>query len=260
MTTLSLNIKNSIATITLMREEKRNAINAQMILELKKCLQDLRLNPAILIVVITGSGSVFSAGADLESLEKISSNSFDANLDDSNSLRELFEMIHTLSKITVAKINGHAIAGGCGLASVCDITIAKRSAKLGYTEVKIGFIAAIVMVFLQELVGDKKAVELLLSGRLISADEAERIGLISLVLDDDNFDRDCDNYLQELSSNSPSAMIETKHLYQNVRMFSHEYALGIAANTNAKVRTSDDCKEGVRAFLEKRKPIWKPLK
>ena len=248
--------KNYIS-LFLNRPEKRNALNQELVSELLSYLNEYEEDKAINFITISGTGSTFSAGADLDYIKKISSNSYEENLADTNHLKSLFERIYHYHKPVIAVVNGHAIAGGCGLASVCDVILAKETALFGYTEVKIGFIAALVMVYLQKYIGEKKAMDLLLTGKLIDANEAASIGLISNVFEEKSFENDVANYLEALLKNSPNSLIETKKLFRNSANLNHKDALELAAAMNANIRQHADCQEGITAFLEKRKPIWK---
>ena len=256
LNTILSEIKDNIARIILNRPDKRNALNAEMVSELTAEFIKLEQLSSIKVVTLTGAGKVFSAGADLDSIQKLTTNSYEENLDDSNKLKTLFKLIYNFPKPVIAIVNGHAIAGGCGLATVCDITIVKSSAKLGYTEVKIGFVAALVMVFLKDLVGEKRAKDLLFSGRLISASYAENIGLITRSISEESFEEDVKSSIAEYASNSPSALEITKNLFHKIKEQSFDDGLSLASETNAKTRETSDCREGISAFLEKRSPVW----
>lgn len=249
-------IKNKVAHIFLTRAEKKNALNDELVSEFYDLLIKLEKKNDISLLTITGEGDTFSAGADLAHIQKLSSYSFEENLRDSVRLKNLFHKIYSFPKPVLAIVNGHAIAGGAGLASVCDIILMKESAKIGYTEVKIGFIAAIVMVFLRQIVGEKVANDLLFSGRLITANEAKSLGLVNHVYSDMEFEESCKNYIEKLLNNSPQAQENTKKLLREIKSLSLEKALEIAVKSNAETRESFDCKEGIAAFLEKRNANW----
>src|SRR6478609_2823790 len=174
--------KNRIAYITLNRPEKRNALNYDVVTELKNAFDRAESDDECKVVILRANGNVFCAGADLEYLQQLQANTYQENLEDSTHLMQLFYQIYTLKKVVIAQIHGHAIAGGCGLVTVCDFAFAVPEAKLGYTEVKIGFIPAIVKVFLLRKIGEAKAKELLLTGDLISAQEARDFGLINYIV------------------------------------------------------------------------------
>ncbi len=247
---------NRVGYITLNRPEKRNALNYQVVAELKKAFSLANNDPDTKVIVLKAEGDAFCAGADLAYLEELQQNSYNENLADSNHLKELFLQIYTLPKVVIAAVQGHAIAGGSGLASVCDYAFSVSQAKFGYTEVRIGFIPAIVMVFLIRKIGEQKAKDLLLSGRLISAKEATELGVITRVIEND-LEKEVDEFAQELiSKNSGQSMALTKQMIANVQNLSLEDGLRLAAEQNAKARATDDCKKGITAFLKKEKINW----
>jgi methylglutaconyl-CoA hydratase len=243
-----------ITVITLNRPEKRNALNPQLVAELREALAAAEADSQCRVVLLQAEGKAFSAGMDLEALQAIATQSHGKNLEDSRQLAQLFQRVYTLSKPIIAVVTGPAVAGGCGLATVCDFTLATTEAKFGYTEVRIGFIAAIVGVFLIRLIGEKRARELLLSGRLIDSAEACRIGLINEVVPAEQILGRARQIAAELAANSPHALATTKRFLACSGDL--DAALEQACQLNAEGRQSDDCKEGVRAFLEKRPPHW----
>jgi len=247
---------NRIGYITLNRPEKRNALNYQVVAELKEAFSLANDDPTTKVIVLKAKGDAFCAGADLAYLKELQQNSFDENLADSNHLKELFLQIYTLPKVVIAAVQGHAIAGGSGLASVCDYAFSVSHAKFGYTEVRIGFIPAIVMVFLIRKIGEQKAKNLLLSGRLITAKEAAELGVITRVIEHE-LEKEVDEFAQELvSKNSGQSMALTKQMIANVQNLSLEDGLSLAAEQNAKARATDDCKKGIGAFLKKENIKW----
>ncbi len=247
---------NRVGYITLNRPEKRNALNYQVVAELKEAFTLANDDSNTKVIVLKAEGDAFCAGADLAYLEELQQNSYHENLADSNHLKELFLQIYTLPKVVIAAIQGHAIAGGSGLASVCDYAFSVPQAKFGYTEVRIGFIPAIVMVFLIRKIGEQKAKDLLLSGRLISAQKAAELGIITRVIEN-NLEKEVDEFAQELiSKNSGQSMALTKQMIANVQNISLENGLGLAAEQNAKARATDDCKKGIAAFLKKENINW----
>lgn len=249
--------KDRIGIITLNRPEKRNALNSVVIEELKEAFLSFDADDEVKVIVLRTSGSVFSAGADLQYLQQLQKNNFDENLEDSNNLKELFLLIYNLSKVVIAEVQGHAIAGGCGLMTVCDYAVTVPEAKFGYTEVKIGFIPAIVLVFLLRKISEARAKELLLSGQLISSDRAYEIGLVSKVVPANELSEYTRSFAIELSkSNSAASMGMTKKLISEVQGMTLVDALNLAAETNARVRESEDCKKGIAGFLDGEKIIW----
>lgn len=245
------------AVITLNRPDKRNALHQGIVDELINAFELVAEDASVKIVHLRANGSSFSAGADLEYLKQLQKNSYDENLDDSKKLAALFYRIISLPKPVIACINGAAIAGGCGLATVCDFSIATHSSQFGYTESRIGFVPAIVMTFLLRKIGDTRARDLMLTGRLIDAREAASIGLITRSIDESNFENEIealsDILLNETSGHSLSLI---KQMLVNLPAMTFNDALQYAAETNAAARSHDDCKRGVAAFLAKEKIKW----
>ncbi|MEO0558509.1 MAG: enoyl-CoA hydratase-related protein [Bacteroidota bacterium] len=255
---LDISRSGPILTLTLDRPDVRNALNAELVGRLTDALAEAATDGSVRVVVLTGSGKVFSAGADLAALQALQSASAEANLADSEHLARLFEAIYTHPKPVVAKVNGHAIAGGCGLAAVCDFSLVADHAKLGFTEVRIGFVPAIVAVFVMRKLGEAAARDLLLRGHLISASEAADIGLITRAVPADQLDAETDALCTELAtSTSSSAVALTKQLLADVQGVGLAEGIRTAARMNALARATDDCKAGVAAFLSKTDPPWK---
>ncbi len=253
---VSYKTENRIGHITLNRPDKRNALNHQVVAELKEAFTLATEDASAKVIILKAEGDAFCAGADLAYLEQLQQNTFTENLQDSNNLKELFLQIYTMPKVVIASVQGHAIAGGSGLASVCDYAFAVPAAKFGYTEVRIGFIPAIVMVFLLRKIGEQKAKDLLLSGRLITAEEAVNYGLINSVVQAD-LEKVVETFSQELiSKNSAQSMAATKQMIANVQHLSLEEGLNLAAQQNAKARATNDCKKGITAFLNKETIKW----
>lgn len=257
MTFVEYAVKDRICTITLNRPDKRNALNEKVVSELKQAFAQAANDANAKVIVLAAKGSAFCAGADLAYLQQLQQNTYDENLADSNHLKELFHQIYTHPKVVIAKIQGHAIAGGCGLATVCDFSFAVEEAQFGYTEVRIGFIPAIVKVFLLRKIGEGKAKELLLSGDLISADEAKDFGLINRVVKEGELDEAVNEFAKKLvKKNSGQSMQFTKQMIAQVQEMGLEEGLNYAAAQNAKARASEDCQKGIAAFLNKEKPSW----
>jgi len=250
-------VKDRICFLTLNRPEKKNALNAAMVTDLKQRFRQAEEDSAVKIIVLRANGDVFCSGADLESLQKLQKNSQQENLDDSNHLKELFFQIYTLKKVVIAQVQGHALAGGCGLATVCDFVFAVPEAKMGYTEVRIGFVPAIVMVFLLRKVGEQKAKQLLLSGDLVMGDQAVRLGLVNNLVDSNILDSEVIAFSQKLiQNNSIQSMELTKLMIAQAQSMPLEEGLQYAATMNAQARSTEDCKRGIAAFLSKEKIIW----
>ena len=249
--------ENRIGFITMIRAEKRNALNPQLVEELKIAFSSAEKDEKCKVIVLQAKGQVFCAGADLKYLQSLQSFSHQENVTDSSSLMQLFKQIYSLEKVVIAKIQGHAIAGGCGLASVCDLSIASDEAKLSFSEVKIGFIPAIVSVFLLRKIGESKTKELLLSGKTLSAKEAVSIGLINQVVSNDILDDTVQNLSEKLChQTSVQSLSITKKLIANLQNMSLEDGLNFAVEENAKARLSEDYKKGISSFLNKEKINW----
>ena len=250
-------VKERVAFITLNRPEKRNALNHELVAELKKYFDQAAGDSSAKVIVLKANGEAFCAGADLEYLQQLQKFSVEENLQDSNHLKELFLKIYTHPKIVIAQVQGHALAGGCGLATVCDFVLPVPAAKFGYTEVKIGFIPALVTVFLLRKLGEAKAKEMLLSGELFSAEQVLQMGLINHVVDSDKLEAHVLQLAKKLTDgNSAESMNLTKQMIAAVPAMSIENALNYAAEMNAKARGSEDCKRGIAAFLNKEKLSW----
>lgn len=250
-------IEKRIARITLNRLDKRNALNSELIDELKKALTDAAYNEQVRVVIISANGKVFSAGADLQYLLQLQKNSYEENLIDSNHFAGLLKQIYTHPKIIVAQIEGHAIAGGCGLATVCDFSFAVPEAQFGYNEVKIGFVPAIVMIFLIRKIGEGKAKELLLTGKLIDASSAKEFGLINFLSRADKIKSEVEQFVLSICEESSSQSIKTtKTMMAKISELSLDEGLRYAAETNASIRATEDFKKGVSAFLNKEKLKW----
>lgn len=254
--TLLTDSDGGILTITLNRPEKRNALNPAMIDELDRALEAAADDPDCGIVLLTGAGEAFCAGMDLAHLESLSTKSPDEHRADTEQIAALLRKLYDLPKPTIAAVNGAAIAGGMGLATVCDFTLAIPEAKFGYTEVKIGFIPAIVSAFLRTQIGDKRARDLLLTGRLIKAQEAFDLGLVTRVIPATELIRDARGLAQKLLENSPEAMRATKRLMSDHARRALDAEIEAAISENVEARATKDFREGLRAFLEKRKPLW----
>src|SRR5436305_1334525 len=223
-------VEGLVALITLNRPEKRNALNDALIGALKDCLREADGETDVRVVVITGAGADFCSGADLAALQKISESSVAENLEDAQSLMELFTLIRSVRVPVVAAVRGRALAGGCGLATACDLVIAARSARFGYPEVKIGFVPAMVMAILRRNVSEKRAFELITLGAEISADEAERIGLVNQVFDDEKFETEVENYVAGFEKVSRSAVMLSKRLLYQMDGMTFDAALQTGAD------------------------------
>ncbi|HET9789294.1 MAG TPA: enoyl-CoA hydratase-related protein [Pyrinomonadaceae bacterium] len=246
-----LTFDGSVAFITLNRPEKRNALNDAVVRSVKSALRESSAKEAVRVVVITGAGQDFCSGADLEALKKISDASVSENVDDARSLMELFELVRQVPVPVVAAVKGRALAGGCGLASACDLIVAADSARFGYPEVKIGFVPAMVLSILKRNVSEKRAFELLTRGAEISAEEAKEIGLVNQIFDIESFDNDLKVYLSAFEKLSKSAVALTKTLLYQTDGMSFSAALETGVDVNVIARMTEDCRNGIARFTKK---------
>lgn len=249
--------QNRVAYITLNRPEKRNALNPELVQSLTNLFLRAGHDEEAKVVVLKAEGEVFSAGADLEYLQKLQNNSSQDDLEDTIAIKELLYTIYTLPKLVIAQVEGHAIAGGCGLAAVCDIIFAVPEAKFGYTEVKIGFVPALVACFLVRKLGEGRAKELLLSGDLIDTNTASAYGLINFVVEKGEIADRVQKYAEKLTvSVSGNSVALTKQLLYTAQNLSLEESFEQAINLNVQARSSADCKKGIASFLNKEKLEW----
>jgi methylglutaconyl-CoA hydratase len=254
--TLEIKEANGIHTITMNRPERRNALNPQMIAELTHALGESAACSCG-VVVLTGAGTAFCSGMDLENLKSLNIQRPEDQRADAEATMWMMRRLYELTKPTIAAVNGAAIAGGTGLATLCDFTLAAPHAKFGYTEVRIGFIPAIVSVFLLEMIGEKKAKALLLSGRILDAEEALSMGLVTEVVPEGELFARVDVLAALLLKNSPESMTAVKKLLSSFAKDRLDRDLARAMRWNEKIRNSPDFKEGLQAFLEKRDPVWR---
>ncbi|HEV2386849.1 MAG TPA: enoyl-CoA hydratase-related protein [Candidatus Acidoferrales bacterium] len=253
--TLKLEWEDAVGILTFNRPEKRNAISTVMIGELLDALAEIERSPGR-VAILTGAGSVFSAGMDLEDLRRLASQSIQQNLADSRRVATLFHRIFSFPKPLIAAVNGAAIAGGCGLATLCDFTLAVPGAKFGYSETRIGFIPALVSVFLVRQIGEKRARDLLLTGRLVDAAEAQALGLVNEVVPEEKLPARARALANTLLGNSPGSLTRTKMLLSDFSRRELDFHIDLAIDANARIRATEDFREGVTAFLEKRPPKW----
>ena len=255
-TTLTLALDGAVATITLNRPEKRNAISPVMIDELLAALDEIEAGPSR-VAILTGAGKAFCAGMDLEALSALATFSFEQNLEDSKRMARLFRRLYFFPKPLIAAVNGAAMAGGTGIATMCDFTLAVPEAKFGYTEVKIGFIPALVSVFLRRQIGEKRARDLLLTGRIFDAAEAQTLGLVTEVVSAESLLARARELADSLLQSSPTSLIRSKLLLRRCAELEIDREIELAVQENAASRSTADFKEGLATFLEKRPPKWK---
>lgn len=249
--TVSVEERDGVLYLTLNRPEKRNALNEEIITELKTALAGADADETIRCIVIRGAGSDFCSGADLSALQKIATASIAENLADAGSLMALFLLIREVPVPVVAAVHGRALAGGCGLALACDIVLADRAARFGFPEVKIGFVPAMVAAILRRTTSEKKAFELLTTGDEVSADEAERAGLVNVVYDSAAFDSQLESFAHRFTKLSRTAVSLTKKLFYATDATAFADALSAGVDVNATARGTEDCREGVAKFLNK---------
>ena len=255
MPTLQLSYSGEVATITLNRPERRNAVSPEMIAELLAALDEVEASRAG-VLILTGAGKAFCSGMDLDALKALSSQTPAQHLEDARTLARLCRRLWSFPKPTIAAVNGSAIAGGCGLATLCDFTIAVAEAKFGYPEVRIGFLPAVVSIFLVRQVGEKQARDLLLTGKAIEASEALRIGLITQIASAEELMKAANDLAATLLASSPTSLRVTKKLLCDFAAPEIDRELELAIANSAQIRSTQDFREGLASFLEKRSPRW----
>jgi methylglutaconyl-CoA hydratase len=244
-----------VRTITLNRPERRNAMTPEMQLELIAAMEQADASDCR-VVVFAGAGEAFCSGLDLAALQAMNDKSSVEHRADAERIATLFRTLYSLPKPTIAAVHGAAIAGGTGLATICDFTLAVPSAKFGYTEVRIGFVPALVSAFLTLQIGDKRTRDLLLTGRLFDAAEAYRLGLVNEMVQPEHLADRVRALAEVLAANSPESLGATKRLLAAQNQAWFDAAIASAMEANADAREKADFREGVAAFLEKRKPAW----
>ena len=246
---------HGIATITLNRPDKRNAISYELIEDLIAALKQAS-GSAAQVILLTGAGQAFCSGMDLDNLKQLTGRTHEQNVKDSETMAALFRSLYDCPKPAIAAVNGPAIAGGTGIATLCDFTLAVPEAKFGYTEVRIGFVPAIVSSFLIANIGEKRARDLLLTGRIFSAEEAHRLGLVNEIVTPERLMPRARELANQLMENSPASLQATKKLLSSYHRKQLDRQVGQAVEANAAIRQTPDSQEGVNSFMEKRKPAW----
>ncbi len=241
----------SMRLLTLNRPDKRNALNDELIAALKGALREADADESLRVIVIRGEGKDFCSGADLASIQKIADASYEENLEDARSLAELFELIRKVRVPVIAAVHGRALAGGCGLATACDLVLATDTARFGYPEVKIGFVPAMVAAILRRNLGEKKSFELLTQGFEYRAEEALNLGLVNQLFPEENFDTAVLEYASAYTKVSSSAVAMTKRLIYDIDALDFSESIEKGVQVNAKARMTEDCKKGIAKFLEK---------
>jgi methylglutaconyl-CoA hydratase len=243
--------EDAFFTITLNRPEKRNALNDALINELKEVLREADKNETLRAIVIRGAGKDFCSGADLSALQKISESSVLENWEDADNLSELFSLIRKIKIPVIAVVHGRALAGGCGLATACDLVLASQTARFGYPEVKIGFVPAMVAAILRRNVSEKRAFEMITQGFEFDAETAKNFGLINQIFAVETFDTDVKNYVSVYEKVSRSAVILSKRLLYQIDAMTFENALKSGVDINTIARLTEDCQKGIAKFLNK---------
>jgi methylglutaconyl-CoA hydratase len=244
-------MRDGVARITLNRPDKRNALDGELVGELKAAFGASAADDACRVVLLTGAGTDFCSGADLANLEKTATNSVLENVADARSTADLFLMMRNHPRPVIAAVQGRALAGGCGIATACDIILAAQSAQFGYPEVNIGFVPAMVMAILRRSVSEKAAFELVVTGETVSATRAHELSLVHRVFADEKFSSEVETYVAKLAAKSASAVMLSKRLLYNMDSMSFEAALQAGVEINAIARQTEDCRKGVEKFLKK---------
>ena len=255
-TTLRYEKDGAIATITLNRPDKRNAISSTMIEELLAVLNAAEADAAVRVIILTGAGRAFCSGMDLETLQTIAGQTAEQNLADSREMARMFHRLYSFPKPLITAVNGAAVAGGCGIATFSDITLAVPEAKFGYTEVRIGFIPALVSVLVRRQMGEKRARELLLTGQIIDAAEAFRLGMVTEIVPAENLLQRAREVAAKFLEASPTSLRRTKRLLLLYNEKEVTQEIELATQENAAIRATEDFREGLASFLEKRQPKW----
>ena len=244
-------VEGGVALVTLNRPDKRNALDAEIVNEVKAALRQAALDESVRVVLLTGAGTDFCSGADLAALQRISTATVSENIEDARNLGELFSQMREHPRPIIAAVRGRALAGGCGLATACDLVVAAESAQFGYPEVNIGFIPAMVMAILRRSVSEKRAFELIAMGDIVSAQKACDIGLINRVFADVEFDLKVEEFIARVGKKSASAVTLSKNLLYHMDGMTFATALEAGVQLNAITRMTEDCRRGVEKFLQR---------
>jgi len=244
-------IDDPVARVTLNRPDKRNALDSEMVSEIRRALAESAENSAVRVVLLSGAGKDFCSGADLAALHQIAKATAMENLADARQLADVFLDMRRHPRPIVAAVRGRALAGGCGIATAADIILAAESAQFGYPEVNIGFVPAMVMAIVRRSVSEKRAFELLTSGEPFPARTALEIGMINRIFPDASFDLEVESYAAQLATRSASALSLTKSLLYQIDAIAFEAALSAGVQTNAIARLTEDCRRGIEQFLKR---------
>lgn len=255
-TVLTYEKDGAIGRVTFNRPEIHNAFNSTVITEMSEVFSEMENDDDIRVVLLTGAGRSFCAGADLNWMREVIDQSFDQNLAESNALADLFYQIYTFKRPVVGRINGAAIGGGTGFVAVCDIAVAAESAKFSFSEVKIGVVPACIGPYVIKKMGEGKARELFITGERMKAHRAFEVGLVNKVVTDDQLDAEVDLLIESILTSGPEAVAMAKRLVSEVPNMVPEQFKPFTAEMIAKLRISDEGQEGMDAFLNKRRPDW----
>ncbi|MGB6974825.1 MAG: enoyl-CoA hydratase-related protein [Terracidiphilus sp.] len=256
-TTLLVDEHGPVRTITLDRPECRNAMNPAMQEELIVALEEAAARTSVRVLVLAGAGGAFCSGLDLAVLRGMREQTENERRADAERIAKLFQTLYEMPIPTIAAVRGAAIAGGAGLATICDFTLATPEARFGFTEARIGFVPALVSAYLTPQIGEKRSRDLLLTARVVDAAEAHGLGLVNEVVPAEELNAHVQALAEKLMANSPQSLRATKMLMVDQNRAWLEQATALAMEANAKAREVEDFVEGISAFLEKRKPMWK---
>jgi methylglutaconyl-CoA hydratase len=248
---LDVSLRDGVLALTLDRPEKRNALDSSLIDALHHQVERAELDADVRVVLVAGAGKDFCAGADLEELLASADRSPGENEASAFRLGSLFVRMRRLPKPVVAKVQGRALAGGAGLVTACDIAIAGAGAQVGYPEIQRGFVPAVVMSLLRRVTGEKMALDLVLTGRVLPAEEARAAGLLARVVPDSDLDGEVEDVARQLAGSSLTALALTKHLFYHLDTASVDDAITLGARVNALARATPECREAIARFLKK---------
>ena len=254
--TIRYEAKNNVASVIFNRPDVHNAFDDVMIRELSEVFERLSTQSEIRVVILTGEGKSFCAGADLNWMRRVKDYSYEDNLRESLDLSDMLYKIYSCPKPTIARVNGAAIGGGTGLVAVCDIAVAARTARFSFSEVKLGLIPACISPYVVKKCGEGRCREFFLTGERLTADKALQSGLVNAVCDLGDLDAAVDHYTMQLVSSGPGAITTCKELLRRVPQMSYDEVKRYTAEIIAQIRISEEGQEGMTAFLEKRKPRW----
>ena len=254
--TLKLHREKDLVTVSLNRPEVHNAMNEKLMKELTNCFKDLKNDKSTRIIIITGNGKSFCAGADLNWMKSMTKYSKEDNIKDSRLLLELYETIYNCPKPVIAKINGHAFGGGVGLIAVCDIIFALPELKIGFSETKLGIIPSVISTYIVKRIGISNMRRLFITGERFTSEYAKKIGLIDYIITEEEIDFEIKKYIKLLYSSGPKSIDEIKKLIKEYEQMDIEDYKKFTVEKISELRVSDEGQEGIKAFLEKRKPKW----